>query len=77
VVKRESFLPTIHKLTPQLKGEKCPKKKKKKKKKKKTSTSYSMRPTHPKEEIKEKEREGRRKHGQPTMLWCKANPPLA
>jgi hypothetical protein len=52
VAKREDFLPTTHKLTPQLKGEKC-------QKKKKNSTSYSswthVLMQHPKKERKEKE----------------------
>jgi hypothetical protein len=57
VAKMEGFLSTTHKLTPQLKGEKCGKKKKKKKKKKKNSTC-SMRPTSI---LKKKEKRKKRK----------------
>jgi hypothetical protein len=49
VAKSEGFLPTTHKLTPQLKGEKC------QKKKKKLYILQHETHIHPKEERKEKE----------------------
>jgi hypothetical protein len=71
VTKRVGFLPTTHKLTPQLKEKKC---------KKKLYILQHETYVDPKEERKEKEEkegEGRRKHDRPTVLRCRADPRLA